>query len=167
MYILQDTKWQYDNSCFLSKVSLLIFSSYSRLSRACLSATSAHAAKKNASWHPLIHGSHGPWSLHLDVFMIVIVYQGLVDVLIEHHPTIGDIITNKYLKVMFIHWYSSTSGHGAVIGSIGSFGHPNQLGSVQGLCLAQWPVVSWHTEAHVDMYGHYVYVLSTSIYSIL
>jgi hypothetical protein len=27
--------------------------------------------------------------------------QGLVNVLIEHHPTIGDIITNKYLKVMF------------------------------------------------------------------
>ena len=26
--------------------------------------------------------------------------QGLVNVLIEHHPTIGDIITNKYLKVM-------------------------------------------------------------------
>ena len=28
-------------------------------------------------------------------------WQGLVNVLIEHHPTIGDIITNKYLKVMF------------------------------------------------------------------
>ena len=27
--------------------------------------------------------------------------QGLVNVLIEHHPTIGDIITNKYLEVMF------------------------------------------------------------------
>jgi hypothetical protein len=27
--------------------------------------------------------------------------QGLVNVLVEHHPTIGDIITNKYLKVMF------------------------------------------------------------------
>ena len=27
--------------------------------------------------------------------------QGLVNVPIEHHPTIGDIITNKYLKVMF------------------------------------------------------------------
>ena len=28
-------------------------------------------------------------------------WQGLVNVLIEHQPTIGDIITNKYLKVMF------------------------------------------------------------------
>ena len=27
--------------------------------------------------------------------------QGLVNVLIEHHPTIGDIISNRYLKVMF------------------------------------------------------------------
>ena len=27
--------------------------------------------------------------------------QGLVNVLIEHHPTIPDIISNKYLKVMF------------------------------------------------------------------
>ena len=27
--------------------------------------------------------------------------QGLVNVLIEHHPTIGDIITNKYSKVMW------------------------------------------------------------------
>ena len=27
--------------------------------------------------------------------------HGSVNVLIEHHPTIGDIITNKYLKVMF------------------------------------------------------------------
>ena len=27
--------------------------------------------------------------------------QGLVNVPIEHHPTIGDIISNKYLKVMF------------------------------------------------------------------
>ena len=27
--------------------------------------------------------------------------QGLVDVPIEHHPTIGDIISNRYLKVMF------------------------------------------------------------------
>jgi hypothetical protein len=33
--------------------------------------------------------------------MIVIVYQGLVDVLIEHHTNIGDIISNRYLKVMF------------------------------------------------------------------
>jgi len=137
-----------DNSCFLSKVSLLIFSSYSRLSRACLSATSAHAAKKRTSWHPLIHGSHGPWSLHLDVF-------------------IGKL-TKSYGKSPFsmgkstIKWLSLTRRI-----KIGSFGHPNQLGSVQGLCLAQWPVVSWHTEAHVDMYGHYVYVLSTSIYSIL
>ena len=34
---------------------------------------------------------------------VVVLYgkQGLVNVLIEHHPTIGDIITNKYLKVMF------------------------------------------------------------------
>ena len=27
--------------------------------------------------------------------------QGLVNVLIEHHPNIGDIIFNRYLKVMF------------------------------------------------------------------
>ena len=27
--------------------------------------------------------------------------QGLVSVLIEHHPTIGDIISNRYLKVMW------------------------------------------------------------------
>ena len=27
--------------------------------------------------------------------------QGLVNVLIEHHPTIGDINSNKYLKVIF------------------------------------------------------------------
>ena len=27
--------------------------------------------------------------------------QGLVNVPIKHHPTIGDIISNKYLKVMF------------------------------------------------------------------
>ena len=27
--------------------------------------------------------------------------QGLVDVLIEHHTNIGDIISNRYLKVMF------------------------------------------------------------------
>ena len=26
---------------------------------------------------------------------------GLVNVLIEHHPNIGDIISNRYLKVMF------------------------------------------------------------------
>ena len=29
------------------------------------------------------------------------VNQGLVNVLIEHHPNIGDIISNRYLKVMF------------------------------------------------------------------
>ena len=29
------------------------------------------------------------------------VEQGLVNVLIEHHPNIADIISNKYLKVMF------------------------------------------------------------------
>ena len=28
------------------------------------------------------------------------VMQGLVNVLIEHHPNIGDIISNRYLKVM-------------------------------------------------------------------
>ena len=28
-------------------------------------------------------------------------YQGLVNVLIEHHPNIGNIISNRYLKVMF------------------------------------------------------------------
>ena len=27
--------------------------------------------------------------------------QGLVNVLIEHHPNIGDIISNRYLKGMF------------------------------------------------------------------
>ena len=27
--------------------------------------------------------------------------EGLVNVLIEHHPNIGDIISNRYLKVMF------------------------------------------------------------------
>ena len=27
--------------------------------------------------------------------------QGLVNVPIEHHPTIGDIISDRYLKVMF------------------------------------------------------------------
>ena len=27
-------------------------------------------------------------------------FQGLVNVLIEHHPNIGDIVSNKYLKVM-------------------------------------------------------------------
>ena len=27
--------------------------------------------------------------------------QGLVNVPIEHHPSIGDIISNRYLKVMF------------------------------------------------------------------
>ena len=29
------------------------------------------------------------------------IIQGLVNVLIEHHPTTGDIISNRYLKVMF------------------------------------------------------------------
>ena len=27
--------------------------------------------------------------------------QGLVNVPIEHHPSVGDIISNRYLKVMF------------------------------------------------------------------
>ena len=27
--------------------------------------------------------------------------QGLLNVPIEHHPTFGDIISNKYIKVMF------------------------------------------------------------------
>ena len=27
--------------------------------------------------------------------------QGLVNALIEHHPNIGDMISNRYLKVMF------------------------------------------------------------------
>jgi len=40
-------------------------------------------------------------TLSHDHYTIIIHYQGLVNVLIEHHPTIGDIITNKYLKVMF------------------------------------------------------------------
>ena len=29
------------------------------------------------------------------------IWQGLVNVPIEHHPTIGDVISNRYLKVMF------------------------------------------------------------------
>ena len=31
----------------------------------------------------------------------MMVKQGLVNVPIEHHPTIGDIISKRYLKVMF------------------------------------------------------------------
>ena len=31
----------------------------------------------------------------------ILVGQGLLNVLIEHHPKIGDIISNRYLKVMF------------------------------------------------------------------
>ena len=34
--------------------------------------------------------------------------QGLVNVPIQHHPTIGDIISNRYWKVMF---KISTKGH--------------------------------------------------------
>ena len=34
-------------------------------------------------------------------FQHVLIVQGLVNVPIEHHPTIGDIISKKYLKVMF------------------------------------------------------------------
>ena len=33
--------------------------------------------------------------------MHTILYQGLVNVPIEYHPSIGDIISNRYLKVMF------------------------------------------------------------------
>ena len=54
--------------------------------------------------------SHGPQSLRIHfeyiyctLFIIILQYtisythiQGLVNVLIEHHPTLGDIISNKY-----------------------------------------------------------------------
>ena len=36
------------------------------------------------------------WGMVSSEFM-----QGLVNVPIEHHPSIGDIISNRYLKVMF------------------------------------------------------------------
>ena len=38
---------------------------------------------------------------HGKMEMTIWTEQGLVNVLIEHHPTTGDIITHRYMKVMF------------------------------------------------------------------
>jgi len=45
------------------------------------------------------------WDLQLipsgNLLQFAIEQQGLVNVPIEHHPSVGDIISNRYLKVMF------------------------------------------------------------------
>ena len=51
----------------------------------------------------VIEKQHGQtWLSHIPCSSFNLTYlQGLVDVQIKHHPTIGDIISNKYLKVMY------------------------------------------------------------------
>ena len=54
-----------------------------------------------SSWGESI-GDAGPlWIYEQDTQRSPGINQGLVNIPIEHHPNIGDIISNKYLKVMF------------------------------------------------------------------
>ena len=66
--------------------------------------------ERKQTWTDQAVVSHGPQSLRIHFeyiyctkFIIILQYainythiQGLVNVLIEHHPTLGDIISNKY-----------------------------------------------------------------------
>ena len=56
----------------------------------------------SSPWH-LIKSPYGWWDLTIFSIFNPPFIQGLVNVLVEHHPNIGDIISNRYLKklVMF------------------------------------------------------------------
>ena len=54
-------------------------------------------------WHLLGPKVINQWNWVYPIFRPkhIVDIQGLVNVPIEHHPTIGDVISNRYLKVMF------------------------------------------------------------------